>query len=110
MTRRSDGYEGATNEEAWVGWNRDDFGNRGRNGRTPDCVPAQVTNNIGLVTSRSDPAQPSAVNMASQMDSQNDEGDCVDGGGRVADVEAKGEGLLEHGQQIERCGQIIRGA
>ena len=86
-------------------------------------MSVESTNDIGLVTSSSDPAQPSICEFGepgpggnelysapidvirNQMDGQNDESDGVDDGGRVADVEAKGGGDVrrrEHGQQIER--------
>jgi hypothetical protein len=74
----------------------------------------QFTNDIGLVTSSSNPAQPSICELGepgpgnglysapiddigNQMDDQNDEGDRVDDGGRVADVEAKGWWKHEEG-------------
>ena len=82
-----------------------DFGNCGRNGRT--VLSVQFMNDIRLVTSSSDPAQPSICELGEprpgngfysalvddirdKMDRQNDEGDRVDDGDRAADVEAEG--------------------
>ena len=108
----SDAYEGAYKPRKHRSVrshrkNIDDFGNYERNRGT--VLSVQLTNNIVLVTSSGGPAEPSVCELrgsrprnglhsasiddvGNQMDGQNDEGDCVDDGGRVADVEAKGWG------------------